>query len=89
MTSLSNIFFMLPILGPVEIRQEEEGSTELKRMTKKKQLTTQPQAKNQETYYFDTELKHMTKQAVNTENALLLAPNCRRSRAAEKGEAAA
>ena len=34
------------------------------------QLTTQLQAKNQEAYYLDTELKHMTKQAVDTENAL-------------------
>ena len=39
-------------------------------IAEKMQLTTQLQAKNQETYYLETELKHMTKQAVNTENAL-------------------
>ena len=39
-------------------------------IAEKTQLTTQLQAKNQETYYLDSELKHMTKQAVNTENAL-------------------
>jgi len=39
-------------------------------IAEKTQLTTQLQAKTQETYHLDTELKHMTKQAVNTENAL-------------------
>ena len=38
-------------------------------VAQKTQLTTQLQAKNQEICYLDTELKHMTKQAVDTENA--------------------
>jgi FtsZ-binding cell division protein ZapB len=39
-------------------------------VAEKTQLMTQLQAKSQETYYFDTGLKHMAKQAVDTENAL-------------------